>query len=184
MDRIYWITSTCFDLFWSSRLWGFDNWRASFPIRDLLCAGAAMGVICDGQRNGLSAPNNYNDQYWLISDKKYRRCGPKSPASRLFTQAFIQAQIKEIIKAGRHWPLWGEFTGDRASNAENVSIWWRRHDTWDKVAYTVHIGHIFTWFSCMPKSQDELYKCDFILWTIKKFLFYSWSKSYKMAKHT
>ena len=37
----------------------------------------------------------------------------KSPASRLFTQPFIQAQIKENIKTRRHWPLWGEFTGDR-----------------------------------------------------------------------
>ena len=37
----------------------------------------------------------------------------KSPASRLFTQSFIQAQIKENIKAPRHWPLCGEFTGDR-----------------------------------------------------------------------
>ena len=36
----------------------------------------------------------------------------KSSASRLFTQAFIQAQIKENIKAPRYWPLWGEFTGD------------------------------------------------------------------------
>ena len=36
-----------------------------------------------------------------------------SPDSRLFTQAFILAQIKENIKAPRHWPLWGEFTGDR-----------------------------------------------------------------------
>ena len=26
---------------------------------------------------------------------------------------FIQAQIKEMIKAPRHWPLWGEFIGDR-----------------------------------------------------------------------
>ena len=58
----------------------------------------------------------------------------KSPASRLFTQPFIQAQIKESIKAPRHWPLWGEFTGDRsiprtkASNAENVSIWWCHHE--------------------------------------------------------
>ena len=57
----------------------------------------------------------------------------KSPASRLFTQSFIQAQIKENIKAPRHWPLCGEFTGTgefparRASNAENVSIWWRHH---------------------------------------------------------
>ena len=31
----------------------------------------------------------------------------------LFTQPFIQAQIKENIKAPRHWPLCGEFTGDR-----------------------------------------------------------------------
>ena len=26
---------------------------------------------------------------------------------------FIRVQIKENIKAPRHWPLWGEFTGDR-----------------------------------------------------------------------
>ena len=45
----------------------------------------------------------------------------------------IQAQIKENIKAPRHWPLCGEFTGtgefpaQRASNAENVSIWWCHH---------------------------------------------------------
>ena len=43
------------------------------------------------------------------------------------------AQIKENIKAPRHWPLCGEFTGtgefpaQKASNAENVSIWWRHH---------------------------------------------------------
>ena len=29
------------------------------------------------------------------------------------TPAFIQAQIKETIKALRQWLLWGEFTGDR-----------------------------------------------------------------------
>ena len=58
----------------------------------------------------------------------------KSPATWLFTQSFIRAQIKKIIKAPRHWPLCGEFTGtgefptQRVSNAENVSIWWRHHD--------------------------------------------------------
>ena len=31
----------------------------------------------------------------------------KSPASRLFTQPFIQVQIKENIKAQRHWPCAG-----------------------------------------------------------------------------
>ena len=34
-------------------------------------------------------------------------------ASRLFTQRFIRAQIKENIKAPRHWPLCEEFTGER-----------------------------------------------------------------------
>ena len=33
--------------------------------------------------------------------------------SRLFAQPCVQAQIKENIKAPRHWPLWGESTGDR-----------------------------------------------------------------------
>ena len=56
------------------------------------------------------------------------------PASRVFAQMpFVQAQIKEDIEAPRHRPLWGESTGERwippqrASNAENVSIWWRHH---------------------------------------------------------
>ena len=58
----------------------------------------------------------------------------KSPALRLFTQPFIQAQIKENITALRHWLLCGEFTGtgefpkQMASNTESVSIWWRHHD--------------------------------------------------------
>ena len=39
--------------------------------------------------------------------------GTMASASPLFTHPFIQAQIKENIKAPRHWPLWGEFTGDR-----------------------------------------------------------------------
>ena len=40
-------------------------------------------------------------------------------------------QIKH--KNQRHWPLCGEYTGDRwipaqmASNSENVSNWWRHH---------------------------------------------------------
>ena len=52
----------------------------------------------------------------------------KSPASRLFTQPFVQAQVKENIKAPRHRPLWGnspvtgEFPAQRASNAEKASF--------------------------------------------------------------
>ena len=34
-------------------------------------------------------------------------------ASQITTVSIVQAQIKENSKALRHWPLWGEFTGDR-----------------------------------------------------------------------
>ena len=53
-------------------------------------------------------------------------------ASQITSLTFIHALIKENIKAPRHWPLRGEFTGtgefpaQRSSNAENVSIWWRQ----------------------------------------------------------
>ena len=45
-----------------------------------------------------------------------------------------KAQIKENIKAPRHWPLCeespvtGEFPAQKASNVENVSIWRRHYD--------------------------------------------------------
>ena len=50
----------------------------------------------------------------------------KSLALRLFTKPFLQTQLKENIKAPRHWPLWGtssgtgEFPAQMTSNAENV----------------------------------------------------------------
>ena len=60
----------------------------------------------------------------------------KSPASRLFTQPFIRAQIKENIKARvtglcvGNSPGTGESSAQMASNAETASIWWRHHDLW------------------------------------------------------
>ena len=49
---------------------------------------------------------------WYITvTSQWACCRLKSPASRLFTQTSIPAQIKEIIKTLRHWPLCGEFTG-------------------------------------------------------------------------
>ena len=71
--------------------------------------------------------------YIITLTSQWPRWRLKSPASRLFTQPFIQTQIKENIKAPRHWPLCGELTGTgefpthRTSYAENVSIWWRHH---------------------------------------------------------
>ena len=58
----------------------------------------------------------------------------KSPASRLFTQPFIQAQIKKKsnlhvtdLGAGNS-PRTSEFPAQMASCAEKVSIWCRHHE--------------------------------------------------------
>ena len=66
----------------------------------------------------------------MTSQRARRRL--KSPASPLFTQPFIRAQIKQTIKAPRHCagnsPITVEFPAQMASNAENVSIGWRHDD--------------------------------------------------------
>ena len=59
--------------------------------------------------------------------------------------AVIRAQIKENIKAPRHWHLCGEFTGtgefpaQMVSNAENVSVWWRHHDIYVCVCVCINV---------------------------------------------
>ena len=70
---------------------------------------------------------------------------------------FFQAQIEESIKAPRPRPLWGESTVDRwfpsqrASNAENVSIWWRHHDhSW------LLLPLLLAWTSCWTSSRVDI----------------------------
>ena len=89
---------------------------------------------------------------WLIKqDKRPRRVGVKygyqiitntahysdvimgAKASQITSLTIVYSDVysdsdkKKIIKAPRHWPLCREFTAQMASNAENVSIWWRHH---------------------------------------------------------
>ena len=81
-------------------------------------------------------------------------------ASRLFAQPFVQAQIKEDIKALRHWPLWGVSIGDRwilltrlsyaELKAENVSIWRRHHVHQPSIA---QISLMITYLNFVQISQ-------------------------------
>ena len=62
-------------------------------------------------------------EYMNITVTSYWARWPfKSPASLLFTQQFVRAQIKETPKL-RATGLCAQ----KPSNAENVSIWWRHH---------------------------------------------------------
>ena len=69
---------------------------------------------------------------------------------------FVQAQIKEIIKALRHWPLWGEFNGDwwipsqRVNKAANLmtSSWCVLCITENAIS-TMVLGPDHCWISCL-----------------------------------
>ena len=65
--------------------------------------------------------------YWV-------RWRHKSPASRLFAQPFVQGAHQRKYQSSvlpdlfeENPPITGGFPSQRASNAENVSIWWRHH---------------------------------------------------------
>ena len=66
-----------------------------------LCRHFDANIICLNLDNGITVTSQW--ALWCI----------KSTASRLFTQPFVQTNIKEKFKAPRHWPLRGRFTGDR-----------------------------------------------------------------------
>ena len=77
----------------------------------------------------------------------------------------FRAQIKENIKAPCHWPLCGEFTGtgefpaQRASNAENVSIWWRHHDM-----IGCAMTGVCSWYnSCVMMLPNHSWWCHLVL---------------------
>ena len=80
----------------------------------------------------------------------------------MFTQPFIRAQIKVNIKAPRHWPLCGEFTGDRWIPRTNgqlrgkcfhlMTSSWYCHITWHK-----HITlNAYTWWRHQMASFSAL----------------------------
>ena len=51
--------------------------------------------------------------------------GLKSLATRLFAQPFVQAHIKENIKAPCHWPLWVCVCVWGGGGGGGGVIWWR-----------------------------------------------------------
>ena len=68
----------------------------------------------------------------------------------VYSTVYSDADKRNIITP-RHWPLCGDFTGtgkfpaQRASYAENVSIWWRHHEVFLK-HHPVPVKHLSAWF--------------------------------------
>ena len=78
------------------------------PIRNLKPLQLHMSVWWKFVNKGYLVKMLY-----ITVTSEWARWRLKSPTSPLFTQPFIRVQIKENIKAQRHSPLCGEFTGDR-----------------------------------------------------------------------
>ena len=55
----------------------------------------------------------YQDQVTHYNDVIMNATAYQITSLTIFTKPLNQEQIKENIKAPRHWPLHGEFTGDR-----------------------------------------------------------------------
>ena len=90
-------------------------------------------------------------------------------ASQIISPAIVYSTVysradQRNIKAPRHWPLWGEFTGEfpaqRASNAENVFIWWRHH-----------VQEVVTSQSVIVNRVGQYSPFDIILWICRKHFF-------------
>ena len=96
---------------------------------------------------GFSAASHYSDV--IISVMASQITGVS-----IIYSTVVKVQIEESIKAPRHWPLWGEFSGDfpvkGASNAENVSIWWRHRDTLQRKSVTT--AHVYLQ---LPKDSEQ-----------------------------
>ena len=96
------------------------------------------------RHNECDSVLNYRRLYCLLN-RLFRRRSKKTSKLRV-----------------RHWPMCGEFTGDRwipaqrASNAESVSIWWRHHEVpgynqrpcYVGIFRAQHLGHLLlTWIT-------------------------------------
>ena len=124
-------------------------WRCS----DVTFASLVRWKLCDYPRPVLVIEVTLRDIDKTLQWRHNERL--KSPTSAVFAQLLVQAQIKENVKALRHWPLCGEFIGDRriprtkASNMEIVSIWWRHHECATKLFCISPV-----WNVCVYSSDD------------------------------
>ena len=90
----------------------------------LKCIFSTIKVCTDF--GALSLQWHHNDHDGVLNHQPYNcllnclfRCRSKKTSKLWVT----------CLCAG-NWPVTGEFPTQRASNAENVSIWWRHHDVW------------------------------------------------------
>ena len=120
-------------------LW--KHWNGSIRLSSKIWSWTSMSLAPQNYRNlnlgvlylwcKFGDPSSNVGKVIITVTSWWARWRLKSPASPLFTQPFIQAQINEHIKAPRHWPLCREFPGDRwipLTNGRKVRKMFLFHD--------------------------------------------------------
>ena len=112
------------------------SWRLRLPTSQLFVSAAFFERITTNKSQKLRDTSPFREDstnHWIHIGPVMRKAPPYHYNDVIMGVMASQAQIKENIT--RHWPLCvgnppetGEFPAQMASNAENVSIWWRHHD--------------------------------------------------------
>ena len=98
---------------------------------------------------------------WSCITLHWGRWRLKSPASRLFSEPFVQAQKKQTSKlrvtrlCGGNSSVTGEFPTQRASNAENFSIWWLHHEHY---YLSLTSANHLSWFEFRICPNNDIHK--------------------------
>ena len=122
---------------WSnSTVFNFNHWS-------LVMHTGLSSLVIIGPSNDMSqTPNHHGNQCsrsasWIFTNRYYNDVIMGAMTSQVtsltivYSTVYSGAHQRKKIKAPRHWPLCGEFTGDRwtphtnGQQRGNVSIWWR-----------------------------------------------------------
>ena len=91
--------------------------RKMFPFDDVIMIKSALDFYHLSTSEIVRRRHGSVYPVYSTESLRWRHNGPDSDSNHqphdCLLNRFIQTQIKENIKAPRHWPLCGEFTGDR-----------------------------------------------------------------------
>ena len=115
-------------------------------VNEMACQLTAVSImILQWRHNGCDGISNHRGLHCLLNCWVRRR-----------SKKTLKLRVIGLCEGNS--PVTGEFPAQRASNAENVSIWWRHHDIFLNTWGMLFIGQ------CFGKRWHNTLKIDTTLW--------------------
>ena len=96
--------------------------------RSIRCNNKRFAHLCATGHNGRDGVSNHQSHHYSTAGLFRRR--PKKIS-----------KLRVTVRGAGNSPVTGEFAAQRASNAENVSLWWRHHGNGDYLIIKIMISH-------------------------------------------